>query len=681
MIDRVCFVWLVGFYSVSMLSSGASAWQTDVGAGEATSLALDSAGDVVIAGEQAPEDNRFTVLKLSGATGVPLWHQTLADNYGSSAHLVAVDRDDNVVAAGWMSTDGRWPYKAVVIKFRGSDGAESWRWYTDNSYGADVVPGYPGAIGVDADGNVLVGTATASTTGAVELVVTKLDGRYGRPLWEVRIPTTVRNTSQLRAIAVDAGGDVIAAGVIAKQVAPGTGVLCSSQDMTIVDCTFNFLVIKLQGSAGTERWRYEVAGSSTDPSQLTSFETIASTVTVDAAGNVVAAGTIGNAGTGADLFLVKLQGANGAEVWRQEVDGSGNDNDAATAVEVDSAGDVLAAGWTTRSGDSDAGRGVDLTVVKLAGVDGSEVWRHAVISGGDETVETLELGWMKNRITSLSVNAAGDVVAGGWASPNDWNHRAFIVSKLFGVDGNEVWRRQLQGGANGVAVDGAQNVVAAGFTNSSMLDQDGNLIPILTVVKLADENISGQRLRVRDVAGKPAARNLIVESKDAGLFASAPGSAADPTLVGATLTLANPTTGETATLNLPAANWRVVGNPRHPTGFEYLDQSLVSGACKRARVLNGKRNGTLTAQCQGAGIGFSLDEPAQGRLEVRLMIGDAAGPYAMSFGGTILRDTPTTARAGRTFAAGSGTGLFQAINAPAPSPVGHVPSARLIPLK
>jgi hypothetical protein len=58
--------------------------------------------------------------------------------------------------------------------------------------------------------------------------------------------------------------------------------------------------------------------------------------------------------------------------------------------------------------------------------------------------------------------------------------------------------------------------------------------------------------------------------------------------------------------------------------------------------------------CGGAGIGFTLDEPAQGTLAVRLTLG--TGPFAVRlctrFGGTVKNDVP---------------GYFRAQDAPTPA--------------
>ena len=64
----------------------------------------------------------------------------------------------------------------------------------------------------------------------------------------------------------------------------------------------------------------------------------------------------------------------------------------------------------------------------------------------------------------------------------------------------------------------------------------------------------------------------------------------------------------------------------------------------------------LRAVCKGEAIGFTLDEPAQGSLSVRLQLGPDA-PYCMWFGGRVIDDSGTSA---------DGIGTFKAKNAEAP---------------
>ena len=89
--------------------------------------------------------------------------------------------------------------------------------------------------------------------------------------------------------------------------------------------------------------------------------------TVDDAGNVAAAGRIINSNSPPDFAVIKFDGETGDELWRQILNGTLNDDDEAFAVLVDAAGNIIAAG-TTQNTDT----GKDFTLVKFRGIDGGD---------------------------------------------------------------------------------------------------------------------------------------------------------------------------------------------------------------------------------------------------------------------------------------------------------------------
>ena len=166
--------------------------------------------------------------------------------------------------------------------------------------------------------------------------------------WQTEIDGTANSFDRVNSVAVDAAGDVIAGGSISNF---GTG--------------FDFAVVKLDGASGAELWRTEIdTANSTD--QVFS-------VAVDAAGDVIAGGSISNIGTGSNFVVVKLDGVNGAELWRTEIDGAANARDSAFTVAVDADGNVIAGGGISNSGTGLDFTGLDFAVVKLDGADGSEL--------------------------------------------------------------------------------------------------------------------------------------------------------------------------------------------------------------------------------------------------------------------------------------------------------------------
>jgi hypothetical protein len=97
----------------------------------------------------------------------------------------------------------------------------------------------------------------------------------------------------------------------------------------------------------------------------------------------------------------------------------------------------------------------------------------------------------------------------------------------------------------------------------------------------------------------------------------APGSAADPTLHGLVVSVYNGSgSGETTTLTLAAGSqWSLLGTPSSPKGYRYRGSS--TDAVRKVVV----KADQLTVTARGAGFGYSLDEPSQGAIAVRVTAG------------------------------------------------------------
>jgi outer membrane protein assembly factor BamB len=101
----------------------------------------------------------------------------------------------------------------------------------------------------------------------------------------------------------------------------------------------------------------------------------AQAVAVDGSGDVIAAGSIDSSG-GDDFMVIKFSAATGAELWRQQIDGTGDpyfESEAARAVAVDASGDVIAAGYLSKFYT-----GYNFTAIKFSGATGAELWRQQI---------------------------------------------------------------------------------------------------------------------------------------------------------------------------------------------------------------------------------------------------------------------------------------------------------------
>ncbi len=287
--------------------------------------------------------------------------------------------------------------------------------------------------------------------------------------------------------------------------------------------------------------------------------------------------------------------------------------------------DVLAAGRLDARGG--------FVVLKLASADGSEMWSASAGPNGD-------FAW------AVVVDGAGDVAAAGGI---DSAAQKFAVLRLRGIDGAEVWRNEPSlGTAVAVRLDAHGDVIAAGEHRDVSADPTSS---DLMVVKIA-AGVSGRKMLVTDAIGAPQKRRLVFQSAATNVVLATPGGPADPTIAGARLDLFNPASGELATVVLPAQSWRGIGVPPGTAGWQY--RGPTGETCRKIIL----RDGKLQAKCSGAGVDFSLDEPAQTTLGIALTQGSGPEPRSCAtFGGVVQRDQPATANQ---------KGTFKARNAPAP---------------
>jgi hypothetical protein len=320
------------FTVVKVDANGMLAWRVDYDGGlpgatdEARDIAVDAAGDVIAVGHlvHAGTGSDFAAVKLDGATGGELWRTEITGaGFEERATALAIDASGDVLAVGHIDET------PTVLRLAGATGAELWR---------SPVTGQPSQIVIDAAGDLLVAGED----------VHKLDGATGAVLWAYASPT-------FRAfdLAPDGSGDALVAGT---------------------SITNDAAAVKLAGATGAELWRFDAAGAG-GPSLLRA-------VAVDGAGNAVLGGDINHVGTESDFTVLKLAAGTGAELWRREIRGSGRSEDLVIDLALDAAGDVLAAGAIGRGRTA-----VDLAVVKLAGLDGAETWRQLVDGGGGSRFE------------------------------------------------------------------------------------------------------------------------------------------------------------------------------------------------------------------------------------------------------------------------------------------------------
>lgn len=333
----------------------------------ASGVALDASGDVFAVGytQNTATLFDFTVVKVAGASGAALWPAPVALNgtagAGDFADAVAVDAAGDVVAVGRMRNANKGLSDFTVVKLAGADGALRWpqRFHLSGSGPGDEEAL---AVAVDAAGNVIAAGYTDNGATGLDLTVVKLAAANGASLWPA--PALIDGDGGIdvdedmaRAVALDAGGNVLATGV--------------TVDAGVDVDVFHFTTVKLAAADGAELWRQAVPGTVAEPSSDEGTG-----VAADAAGNALVAGRVQNTGAGLDFVVAALAAAGGAELFRTELAGTAGGKDEALALIRDPSGNVVAAGRTDNTGS-----GRQLVAVKIGCAGGAPVVCAAAAPG------------------------------------------------------------------------------------------------------------------------------------------------------------------------------------------------------------------------------------------------------------------------------------------------------------
>jgi uncharacterized delta-60 repeat protein len=289
-------------------------------------------------------------------------------------------------------------------------------------------------------GSAVAAFATGFTTNAAgnkDIYTVCYNPATGAVVWENIFNGAAGGHDEGNALAVDGNGDLIV-----------TGYSTNASGNTDV------ITVKYAHSDGTQLWQKIYAGSGNGADVGTS-------VAVDASNNVAVAGCGTRTATGLDVFGARYA-SDGSTLFEVLVDGGSSSTDLAASVAVDSAGNLLAAGYATKSGTAK-----DLLVVKLSAAAGTSLWTwtaNGSSNAGDQAY-------------SVAVGAADAVfVTGSVRNSNDDIYLAKLSSA-----GAAQWSQQWNSPNNSsdasfaVTLDGQGNLILAGHSYKSAGVQDGYL--------------------------------------------------------------------------------------------------------------------------------------------------------------------------------------------------------------
>jgi len=359
----------------------------------AQDLELDGEGNVYVAGHSNGIGSSLdaTIVKYD-KDGHRLWVNRYdgpakRDDY---AYAVTLAPDGGIAAAGYSFGPGT-EHDYLVLKFR-ADGRLLWKARYNSPLNRDDVCE---TLAADKVGNVLVTGVDRTRESSYDMATLKYDAG-GQMKWLVRYAGPGQVFDAAEAIGVDPEGNVYVTGYsysretnfdfvtvcydaegherwVAKYDGPShridrgleltvipTGGVCvagiSFGQRTAVDC----LTIRYD-EEGNQVWsaRYNGTGNGADVPQA---------ITLDPESNVILAGYSRGLETGRDYFLTKYD-HQGRQLWEAKYDGSTSQEDAATAMVVDSRGCVYVTGYNSYSGETD----FDFVTLKY-GPDGHLQW-------------------------------------------------------------------------------------------------------------------------------------------------------------------------------------------------------------------------------------------------------------------------------------------------------------------
>ncbi len=344
------------------------------------------------------------------------------------ATAIAVDSWGNVYVTGQSVGVGS-SSDYTTVKYD-TNGTQVWEArYNGPGNGNDYARG----IALDDAGNAYVTGYAYGGSANYDYVTIKYDTN-GTPAWESHYNGPGNATDYANAIALDPYGNVYVTGY---SVATG-----SNADVVTIK----------YDTDGNQQWvaRYNGPANGHD---------LATAIAVDRLGNVYVTGQSIGGGSGYDYVTIKYD-TDGALEWVARYNGPGNNNDYATAIAVNNAGNAYITGYSHGS-DSDK----DYLTIKYD-TTGNQVWVARYNGPGNYADQAQDLcldGSGNVYVTGLSVHLE---------SASD-----YATIKYSGTDGTQLWIARYNGTGNdyddarAIAIDDVGNLYVTGNSKGT----DGSL--------------------------------------------------------------------------------------------------------------------------------------------------------------------------------------------------------------
>jgi outer membrane protein assembly factor BamB len=423
-------------------------------AASASSLAIDSAGNVFVTGSASAIGSSPDYLTLAYSnTGRPLW-TNLYNGPGNSydnAYGVAVDAaSGNVFVTGQSRGVGTGTYDWATIAYS-SAGVPLW---TNRYTGPGSSVDGASAIAVDSAGSVFVTGGSDDSDGRQCFATAKYSAE-GALLWLQEYREPASGSSGAGYLAVDRSGDVFVLG----------GSMGGGREQN-----FDCLTICYSGS-GVPLWtnRYDGPSNGND---------VPSAVAVDAVGNIFITGYSVGSGGAQDYLTLAFTGT-GVPLWTNRYSSPGYAFDQATALAVDDLGNVFVTG-------SAGTTNWDYTTIAYSGA-GVGLWTNAYNGTGNGSDKAIGVAVGRGG----RVFVTGNAIAAGGSSE--------VATLAYSTAGAALWTNHYAGGlttsAEALAADRYGNVFVAvsfmgtnGAYDFATLGYSGDGVPLWTNVYASPDN-------------------------------------------------------------------------------------------------------------------------------------------------------------------------------------------------
>lgn len=386
-------------------------------------IGVDRSGNVYVTGSSlgtALPDYDYATVKYDSA-GQEQWVRRYGGAGNDSALAMIVDASGNVYVTGGVY-DPDTDYDFVTIKYSAA-GEQQWvAIFNGPGNGADAGK----TIAVDGAGNVYVAGYTTAATGDLDYATIKYDSS-GNQFWVAYYNVSPNSNDNPAALAVDDSGNVyVTGGSTGQAVTP------------------HFATVKYS-SDGMQQWVAEYTG----PGNYDDAKAIA----IDKAGSAYVTGSSMGANGYFDYATIKYD-SFGQQGWVQRYNGTGDNDDFAVALRLDSATNVIV------TGQSYGPKNLDFATVKYDS-EGQQQWTARFDAGFDDFAN------------SVATDGAGNVyVTGGSVSPDpDFNYNYTTIK--YDPAGAMQWTvaydapAHLDDSGTAITVDDSDNVYVTGGSVSS----------------------------------------------------------------------------------------------------------------------------------------------------------------------------------------------------------------------